>query len=547
MNMSQESSLKIIKHHQDLFEWCLRGAKESIKNNHYIKAARWCESASIVGDVGEIGTLASDELENLLIALSKQVPVSPPHQIQPLDSNKERWLHVLTKAYPVGGHTALVKCWIKSDSDNASHSVVLTDQLTLRAPNLQQAVSNSGGGVHSIAEKHSPLLRAAALRDLAHDVNVVVLHIHMDDIVPALAFGVPSKTPVLLLNHADHTFWVGNSAVDMALNIRPASEYLTKKYRGIKNSYLLPIPLEEIHSSGPNKIDKTILRKQTRQKLGIPKDSRVLLTIGTAHKYDPVRNLDFQQTALEIVHRIPNTYIIAVGPSKNNPIWAEAFTNSNGRIISVGIQQDLEPFHAIADVYGEGFPFGSLTALLEAGLSGLPCILAPITASPIFLSSDLSTQELDQPQDTGEYADMACTLLEMSQSRLSHLGATMAKKVKQYHCEAEWANQLTSLRNKIPKEHRTTPIKDIPNLPLEYIEHALKLTPRHDRKELRSLIEERAKLFQLTLPNPYGLCIDGNNISTPCSFFKAIKLKIHQKTSAAKELIKNKSSRIKRP
>ena len=76
---------------------------------------------------------------------------------------------------------------------------------------------------------------------VGHDV--IILHIHCEDVIPVLAFADESGLPpVLFLNHADHLFWLGTSVADLVLNLRDAATDITIGRRGVEadRNFLLP-------------------------------------------------------------------------------------------------------------------------------------------------------------------------------------------------------------------------------------------------------------------------------------------------------------------
>ena len=86
-----------------------------------------------------------------------------------------------------------------------------------------------------------------------------------------------------------------------------------------------------------------------------------------------MRDLDFVDVATSVLKRVPNAVVLAVGVRPDER-WEAAAAKVGNRLRAVGIRDDVERFHEIADLYVEGFPLGSTTALLEAGLAGIPLV-----------------------------------------------------------------------------------------------------------------------------------------------------------------------------
>jgi hypothetical protein len=310
-----------------------------------------------------------------------------------------------------------------------------------------------GGGELTVLNPQLPLLeRAGRLREIAcRRADAVVLHAHMDDPIPILAFAVENTPPVLLVNHADHVFWLGASVADLVTEIRLSGQELSRCCRGIEGSIYLPIPLEETESGsgdGGRSLDR---RKSVRQRLGIPQEAVVFLTIAGKHKYTPLNNYGFISVAQNLLERCPGAYLIAVGPSSEGP-WAAASAKTGGRMIALGIKEVVSPFHAAADVYLEGFPFGSLTSLLEAALAGLPCVEAPATTPLPLRSDDPALDCLLTPANPEEYILEALRLAGDAQARSAE-GARVQTAIRQYHCGAGWRQQLGKVYDRIPGKH----------------------------------------------------------------------------------------------
>ena len=433
-----------VRSNKALFDWCLSKGRRAIARRHYIQATRWCQLAAETAGFG-CGLLASQELEFLLLDIAKQIP-SPP--TAPRREAQKHWLHVMTRTDSVGGHNALIKRWIELNPKNERHSVVVLDYQDPDENDLQRATDATGGQFHYLGNLLSrPIDCAWKLRELAWtNADYVVLHHHMWDVIPTLAFGIPGGPPVLLMNMADHLFWVGASIADLILQLRPESTVLSKRYRGTDRSYLLNIPLPEM-----NLTQDTDSCVNLRENLGIPPDALVFLTIGRATKYEPREGIDFISCAKDLLERLPSSYLIAVGPTIEHPAWRSAHEATRGRLIPVGSQRNLKPYYKTSDIYLEGFPFGSLTALLEAGLTGLPCVRAPAVVPPIFRSTGPSIEDLPVPADPASYVKLAVGLATLPRTQLKQMGEQLSEKVEQFH-RSGWVKQLANIP--IPDQHR---------------------------------------------------------------------------------------------
>ena len=441
LSLAPESRLRL---NRAVFDWCLGSANREIARAQPEQAARWAAIAAECANSFGCRQLASDDLENLLLELATALPV-PDRRCSEIPSN--RWLHVFTRVSSTGGHTALVTRWIESEAKGARHSIALTHLDSASVPELIGAVTQTGGSVFALGDISNLIDRATQLRKVAYlEADYVVLHIHMWDVVPTIAFGVPGGPPVLLLNHADHLFWVGGAVADRVIHLRASGEDVTRRLRKIDRSLYLPIPIPLRHAPK--------CREAVRRELGIPPEAPVMLTIGAPYKYEPMGYLDFLASLERIIVRNPAAWLIAVGPSGSHREWSIASGRSGGHIIAVGEKHCLEKYHAAADIYLEGFPFGSLTALLEAALSGLPCVRAPAACFPPFSSDGKALENVPVSHDIEAYEARVTSLLRDSAMR-RRTGDELATSVRLEHCVPAWSQHLRALKASVPPSHDT--------------------------------------------------------------------------------------------
>src|SRR5205814_8905774 len=169
---------------------------------------------------------------------------------------------------------------------------------------------------------------------------------------------------------------------DIVVDIRDSGLSLSTSFRGVRSSAVLPVPLEDRGLS---------LRSVAAARVGDPTAlarGLVLLTIGSPHKYHPSRQLDFEKTVVRIVDALGDCTLIAVGPSPDDPLWQQLAARTKGRVVAVGLDPDLAPWHGAADLYIEGFPIGSYTALLEVALAGRAFVRKPHLAATSALAID---------------------------------------------------------------------------------------------------------------------------------------------------------------
>jgi glycosyltransferase involved in cell wall biosynthesis len=315
------------------------------------------------------GLLVSAELEQRLHELGRaHVAPDTPGRPRPGGRRVERVLHVLTQAYDYGGHTRVAERWILADSQRTP-TVLLTGQGAVPVPpTLQAAVRANGGGI--VALPGGDLLtRAWNLRALAAEHDAVVLHVHMHDVVPALALAEPDgRPPTILFNHASHQMWLGVGIADVIANFSQTDDDHTRARRGAapESSVILPIPVAR---------RELPTRDQARAALGIEPAAQVILAVGAAYKVSPALEPAFTDLVAEVVRASPDAHCVTVGPLAD-AAWTALALESGGRARALGPQSIVvvDQLLAAADVLLDTWPVTGGTTLLDAGFASLPVV-----------------------------------------------------------------------------------------------------------------------------------------------------------------------------
>jgi hypothetical protein len=411
------------------------------------------------------GDLSSVRVETSLRALASLLPnereerraetVAPP--------GKPVCLHVMNEASAFGGLISTATRWIKIDGGARVHSVALLSQQLPPPAELVQAVSESGGQIYIADQKSSPLQRAAWLRNLARKLAThVALHIDSCNLIAAIAFNSKCGPPVLLVNHPGHMFWVGVSAADFVVNVRGSQleTHWTKVHRGAKNCVTIPVPLLAPESLRLTESERDERRSRAREILGVPKDSVLIMTSGASYKFRPLREMDFLKTCQEILEAVPEAYLLAAGVIEDDR-WRDASNKLGLRLRALGSlpQSKISVLHQAADVYVEGFPFGSTTALLEAGLQGLPAVLSPAECPPPYGTDGVALDDtLERPSSIERYKLEVIRLCGNPADRAS-AGMRLQKSILAHHTGDGWRGYLTNALQALPPEHRLHPIQ----------------------------------------------------------------------------------------
>ncbi len=238
-------------------------------------------------------------------------------------------LHVMTTCYNSGGHTRVVEGWIKRADSNQKHSVVLLKQVSREIPELlKENIKNKNGELFIFNLDDNQIEKALKLRKLALEYEFIVLHTHMDDPVATIAFGSEKFTrPVILFNHADHMFWIGKSIADITADIQGGSS-ITPSKRLIKNPFFLGIPYDD------KKIEYS--KEEAREKLDIPLDKKIVLTIGSDFKYFPFGKISYKKSLEKLFEKDKNLLFFAIGVKKSNPFLQGLNKEHLKRIVFLG-------------------------------------------------------------------------------------------------------------------------------------------------------------------------------------------------------------------
>jgi len=306
------------------------------------------------------GVFASRALESALRDVGRrQLEDEPRWQAR---GGRRRVLHVMTVAYPIGGHTRLAENWMRSDP-SSEHSVLLSEQGENVVPSDLLAATD--GRVDQLTSA-TQLGRVRELGRLLTSYDCVALHIHPYDVVAVAACADAAKRPpTLFIDHGDHIFWLGVGASDVVVSARPSGATLAVSRRGIKPDQSVTIPLPLSTAVEPRDAETA------KARLGLPADARVMLTMASAHKYGQVGKRSFTSLVERVLSAVPRAYLLAVGPTGSEPGWEALIKRFGERVNAFGPTAETGLMLEAADLYLDSFPFGSPTALFEAALRGI--------------------------------------------------------------------------------------------------------------------------------------------------------------------------------
>ena len=357
-----------------------------------------------------IGRFSDHEIEKQLCEISQKISTSS------FEFKKDAVLHVMTKCYETGGHTRVVENWIKASPSPESHSLYLIDQGKTAVPTwLAKAIFSTKGEIIHSEKNREDLVKGQNLREIASQYQYVVLHTHMYDLVPILAFGTKDfKRPIIFYNHAEHMFWLGVSISDVVVDMNEAAQKFSQKYRGIQKSQskIVKIPFHCKTSK--------ISRSTTRHELGIQEHKNLFLGIGNSYRFKPYVDMDYPSMVAEILSLDLNNVYIIMGTDGDEMYWEKVRREfPNDRLFFTGVVKDKDIFTSIikaSDCYIEVFPFGSETSSFEAAMNvaHAPLILdRPINRSSVWEESGClyaSVKDIIDAVSSKNFSDNKCVV-----------------------------------------------------------------------------------------------------------------------------------------
>jgi glycosyltransferase involved in cell wall biosynthesis len=226
----------------------------------------------------------------------------------------------------------------------------------------------------------------------------------------------------------------------------------------LENNFTNPSKLKVIGNGSSNGIDTSYFdiklfsdetRQELRKELNINENDIVFVFIGRMVKDKGLNEL--AQAFDELSKMNSNCKLIFVGPREDHldPLSPETenIIETNQQIVSVGFQQDVRPFLAIAHVlvhpsYREGFP----NVVLQASSMKLPCIVTNINGSNEIIEHD--TNGLIVPvKDFSSLKNAMENLIKNPENRLKMSKNSRPRIKKYYEREFVWKELLNFYNN----------------------------------------------------------------------------------------------------
>ena len=363
-----------------------------------LEAAALARMAFTYGMFNHPGRLASAPLERLLHELGRaHMPGDPAVQRA---GDPRRVLHVATVVYETGGHGRVLERWLERDAERTPTVLLLKDEEPV-PESLARAVADAGGALAPPLPPGDLFARARALRALAAQHDLVVLHVSNHEVVVPLAFADPvGRPPVVWFNHSSHLSWVGVGCSDVVASFNAFDAEACVRRRGVQPAAATLLPLPVASTALPT-------REDARRELGLDLHAPVVLTVSSPYKLRAVVTPAYRDLATVVLEAVPAATLLAVGPAPGDAALPDC-----ERVRAFGTLPDLRLQLAAADLLLDSWPLSGGTTAIDAAIAGLPVLTLGDPPVPLIgARGDQLGAGLMQARDVAALAAKAAELL----------------------------------------------------------------------------------------------------------------------------------------
>lgn len=294
-----------------------------------------------------IGIYRDDDFENALIEKFNQ-SVNYDKTI----AKEERLLHIITMPLKTGGHTRLLEKLV-------SVSPQACDVLVTQPFQMDINVLRVADTVNVINQTYDYTVQD--LVTIVSRYNILILHIHPDDLKTSVAIGLvrlhqPLK--VIFVNHADHVFSYGFRCADIVAEISAFGFMLSQTRRNVISSYLgIPLKIPKYTSCRP-----------------IKGGGLNIFSSGIWYKFKPSSGHSFPLLARLILKNIPNSSLTIIGASSKSKWWwlSKLLHPKRLRFLPAVSHEQFINLIGSADVYIDSLPMTGGTTIPEVRGLGIP-------------------------------------------------------------------------------------------------------------------------------------------------------------------------------
>lgn len=298
------------------------------------------------------GIYRCDELEQILLAKLPPLPA-----FRPVHQGPE--LHVASMVLRKGGHTQVMKSLMRQASVPPRALITWPIDIGEAAAILEVDPSR----VQLIAPQADKLADLAQIVECMLAYDHVVLHIHPDDVLCALAVRLAKiirpDLVVAFLNHADHVYSAGIGAVDKVFEISGYGWRLRPQRQIEDRATFVGIPIQAPAEKPPSQATQ-----------------HYALTGGTAYKYRPFAGRSLPPVLRQLLKQDRSLSIRILGTRSKDYWWWPLRIAGRKRVHmmkSLPRAAYLDLLHNCA-YYIDSYPWTGGTAFPEALMRGVPVV-----------------------------------------------------------------------------------------------------------------------------------------------------------------------------
>jgi hypothetical protein len=384
-----------------------------------------------------------------------------------------------------GGHSRVVRNWLKCFQESKDHSLLITRSVTRAFEDFLKANDHS---YHVCRSQGIELVREV-IKYCEH-AQRIVLHIHPDDIIAATAANLLARAGkvVIFFNHADHIFSYGFTSASVVCEVSSYGISVNRRTGRSSKSCFVGIPID------------TGLPDKTNGTNDSPAQPSIVLSSGAPYKYRPAE-VSFGDFIDKFIVQWPEVTVVLVGPEGNEPWWAnheERWGDKVRFLGSIPHDQFLNVMATVA-VYVDSFPISGGTAFPEALLNGkkVAGIQNPIQGySPV---DELRVKTVDELERT--VRDLLA-------------GNTIAiEKIEQVRLKAREAHSLDGFRSRVLAGYEgkcePCPWQNIVNNDMDWLERTWKANAK------LKLDLENIRLFRLPISFMFAFLVKRYALQEP--------------------------------
>ena len=409
-------------------------------------AAFYAATASTIATHTHCGIFSSPRLEAILNAIGRQIAPGDKAAKRNKTGAFKKVLHVGSELSSVGGLTRMISRWIDADSDRTSSW--FSPSTVARSPNISRTRYSAAAASFTRLNRSigSRFDWVRKLRRIGSGHDVIILHIHCEDVIPVLAFADESGLPpVLFLNHADHLFWLGTSVADLVLNLRDAATDISISRRGVEadRNFLLPTivaPTTQI----------AVARRGQGEPSVCSRDSVLLLSVARRPKYRSIDGMSFADRHVKLLEKCPQAQLVVVGSGEPDD-WQAAKARVGGRITGLSEVPDPKRYFEAADIYVNSYPFVSSTSMMEAAGYGLPAvtIFTLPDAARIFGINHVGLVGTSLVARTADEYDTMLERLVVDEAFRTEKGEATREAIERLHVPPGWCSSLEAALERV--------------------------------------------------------------------------------------------------